>query len=80
VHREEPDRAEAEHERRDGDEGVRGVDVAAQEEPGDPAAEVPPAQAPLVEVVELARPPPPRGDEAEHGHEQEQRDDDDQLD
>ena len=38
-HREEAGRARRVDRRRDGDEGVRGVEVAAEQEPGDPGAE-----------------------------------------
>ena len=52
-HREEPgDRAHREHRRRHRDEGVRRVEVTAEQEPGDPGAELAPAQPPLVERVE----------------------------
>src|SRR5205085_10553412 len=63
--REQSDRALVEHERRDGDERVRGVEVAAEEEPGDDRAEPPAAEAPLVEVLEAPRRPPAWCDEAE---------------
>ena len=75
--REEPGRADAEHERGDGDERVRRVEVAAEQKPRDHRAEVAAAEAPLVEVVEL-RAAPAGGDEAEHRDEPEQRDEDDE--
>ena len=54
-HGEEADRAGAEQQRRHGDERVRRVEVAADQEPGDPGAEVAAAQAPLVEVLQRRR-------------------------
>ena len=77
---EEAGRARAEHQRRHGDERVRGVEVTAEQEPGDPGAEAPAAQAPLVQVHEVVGPPPPRRREAQDGDQQEQDDDDGQLD
>ena len=50
-HRVEPDRARAEHQGRHRDECVGGVEVAADQEPGDPGAELATAQSPLVQVV-----------------------------
>ena len=63
-HGEEADRAGAEQQRRHGDEGVGGVEVAADQEPGDDGAEAAAAQAPFVQQVEVAL-APVRGDEAE---------------
>jgi hypothetical protein len=54
-HGEERHRAGAERERRNGDEGVGGVDVAADQEPGDDGAEAPAAQAPFVQQIQVAR-------------------------
>ena len=76
-HREERHRAGAEGERRNRDEGVRGVDVAADQEPGDDGAEAPAAETPLVQLIEIAL-APARGGEAEPGDEAEQQDEDDQ--
>ena len=56
-HREEAaDRAEREHRRRHRDERVGRVEVAAEQEPGDPGAELAPAEAPLVEATPCCRP------------------------
>ena len=57
---EEAHRTRAEQQRGHGDEGVGGVEVAADQEPGDPGAELAPAQPPLVEVLERLGPPPAR--------------------
>ena len=77
---EEADRADGEHEAGDGHERVRGVEVAAEQEPGDPAPELAPAEAPLVEVLERLRLAPARRPEAHPRDEREQGDEDDQLD
>ena len=66
----------AEHERRHGDEGVGGVEVAAEQEPGDDGAEAAPAEPPFMQQIEIGL-APMRGDEAEPGDEQEQGDEDD---
>ena len=73
-------RAGREHRRRHRDEGVRRVEVAAEQEPGDEGAEAAAAEAPLVEAVHARRPPPPGRGEAHHGDEDEQDDDDGQRD
>src|SRR5204863_2575094 len=78
-HGEEPGGPGAEEQRRHGHERVRGVQVAADEEPGDPGAEVAAAEAPLVEVVQVGRAAPARGDEAHRAHAEEQDDEDDDL-
>ena len=52
--REHADRAGAEDQRRHGDEGVGGVQVAAEQEPGDDRAEASAGQAPLVQQIEVA--------------------------
>jgi hypothetical protein len=52
--REEAARADRPDERRHGDEGVGGEEVAAQQEPGDHGPEAPAAETPLVEQVEIA--------------------------
>ncbi len=58
-HREEPGhRAGRPHRRRHRDERVRRVEVAAEQEPGDPGAERPAAQAPLVERLHARRAAP----------------------
>jgi hypothetical protein len=71
-HREKPDGAGGEHQGRDREEGVRGGEIAAEQEPGDDRAEAPPAQAPLVQQVEVAAAPVDR-DEPEDGGRHEQR-------
>ena len=76
-HREEGDGAGAEGERRDGDEGVGRVEVAADQEPSDDGAEAPPAQAPFVQLVEIAL-APMRGGKTQPRDEAEQRYKDDQ--
>ena len=76
-HREERDRAGAESERRHGDEGVGGVEIAADQKPGDDGAEPPPAQPPFVQLVEIALAPVRRG-KAEPGDEGEQHNENDQ--
>ena len=70
-------RARAEGERRDGDEGVGGIDVAADQKPRDDGAEPSAAEAPLVQKVEVAL-APPGGGEAEPGDQAEQQNEDDQ--
>ena len=70
-HGEEAHRARAEHQCRHRNEGVGGIEIAAQQEPGDDGAETPPAKAPLMQLGKIAL-PPARGDEAQHGHGHEQ--------
>ena len=65
-HREERDGAGAERKCRYGDEGVGGVKVTTDQKPGDQRAEAPAAEAPFVQLVEVAL-APMRGDEAQHG-------------
>ena len=77
-HREEGDGAGAEGERRNGNEGVGRVEVAADQEPGDDGAEAPAAQTPFVQLVEIALAPMRSGetqpcDEAEQHHENAER-------
>ena len=59
-----------------GDDGVGGVEVAADQEPGDPGAELAPAEAPFVDMGKGGRLAPARGDEAEHGDEGEEEGED----
>ena len=73
---EETHRALAEDERRNGDERIGGVEVAAEQEPGDDGAEAAPAETPFVQHVEIGL-APMRRDEAEPGDEQKERDEDD---
>ena len=74
-HREERDGAGAEGERRNGDEGVGRIDVAADQEPGDERAEAPAAEAPFVQQIEIAL-APMRGGKAQPGDEGEQQHED----
>ena len=74
-HGEEAHRAFAEHQRRDGDKGIGGVEIAAEQEPGDDSAEAPAAEPPFMQEIEVGL-PPARRHEAEPGHEQEQDDED----
>src|SRR5262245_9349812 len=67
--------ARAEDQRRQGDEGIRRIEVAAEEEPGDSGAEATSAQPPFVQTIEIGL-PPMRRDESKPGHEQEERDED----
>ena len=64
----------AEQQRGHRDEGVGGIEIAAEQEPADDAAEAPPAQSPFVELIEIAAPPacrdePQNRDQREQGHE-----------
>ncbi len=72
-HGEEADGAFAVNQRRNGDKGVGGVEVAAEQEPGDDRAEPAPAESPFMQEIEIGL-PPARRDEADPGDEQEQRD------
>ena len=67
---------DAEHKRRHGDEGVGGVEIAAEQEPGDDGAEAAPAKPPFMQEIEIGL-APTRRDEAKPGDEQEQGDEDD---
>ncbi len=78
-HREEAEGSRAIDERGHGDERVRGVEVAADQEPGDPGAEVAAAEPPLVEVLQRLGPTPTRRDEAQDRDEPEEQAEDDQL-
>ena len=78
-HREEGDRAGTERERRNGDEGIGGIEVAADQEPGDNGAEAPSAQTPFMQQIEIALAPmgggkAQPGDESEQQHENGERD------
>ena len=63
----EAQRAGGEQQRRDRDEGVRGVEVPAEQEPRHPRAELPPAQPPFVEVLDVVGAAPAAGHEAHDG-------------
>ena len=73
--REEPDGADAEHQGGHSDERVGGVEIAAEQEPGDHRAEPPTGEPPFVQQVEIAA-PPARGEESHDGDEPEQHDKD----
>ena len=75
-HGEEADPAAGVQQRRHRDEGVRRVEVTADQEPGDEGAEAATAEPPLVEVVELLGTAPPGRGEAEDGDQQEEEDED----
>src|SRR5215469_4212358 len=72
---EEGDRAGAKGERWNGNECVGGIEVAADEEPGDHRAEAPAAKAPFVELVEIAF-APIGGGKAEPGNKGKQQHED----
>ena len=65
---EEAERARAEHQGRHRDEGVGGIKIAADQEPGDQRAEATAAQTPLVQQIEVAL-APARGEKAQEGNE-----------
>ena len=77
-HREERHGTAAEHEGRNGDEGIRGVHVSADEKPRDEGAETSPAETPFVQLVQIAAAPaggrkPEPGDAAKEQDEDDQR-------
>jgi hypothetical protein len=72
-HREKCDCAGAEGERRNGDEGIGRVEVAADEEPSDDRAEPAAAEAPFVQQIEITF-APMCGSKTEPGDEREQQD------
>ena len=79
-HGEEPGhRAGRPHRRRHGDEGVRRVEVTAEQEPGDPGAERAAPEAPLVERLHAGRAAPAGGPEAHAGDEREEQDENGQC-
>ena len=65
----------AEHQRRHGDDSVGGVEIAADQKPGDERTEAPPTQTPFIEVIQV-RPPPSRGEKADERHEQKKENED----
>ena len=67
---EEADGAGAEERGGNCNDGVRRVEVAANQEPGDQGAEAAPRQPPLIQIAQL-RPSPAYGPEAGAGHQQE---------
>ncbi len=67
-HREEPEGADGEDDRGNRDDRIGGVEIASEQEPGDPAAEAAASEAPFADVSEIAR-LPARRDKAEHRHE-----------
>ena len=73
---EEPDRPHPEHQGGHGDEGVGGVEITAEQEPGDERAEATSAQSPLVEVQLVLGPAPAGGGEANQRDDREHDNDD----
>jgi hypothetical protein len=55
---------------------IGGVEIAADQEPGDPGAELTAAQSPFVEVFTDGTRFPARGEKAHHGHERKKEDED----
>ena len=53
----ESERADAVNERGNGDEGVSGIEVAAEQKPRDDRSEAPPAQCPLLEISQVCAAP-----------------------
>ena len=66
-HGEEAVGANGEDDRRNRDDRVGGVEIAPEQEPGDPSAKAPASEAPFVDVVEIGR-LPTRCEEAQHRH------------
>ena len=64
--------------RRDRDERVGGVEITAEQEPGDHAAEPASAEAPLGENTKIPS-TPASGEEADDSHKQEQDDEDSEF-
>src|SRR6204780_5251046 len=71
------DRTGAESERRHRDEGVGGVQIAADQKPGDEGAKTPAAEPPFMQLVEIA-PAPAGGGETKPGDEDEEDDENNQ--
>src|SRR6267154_233267 len=65
--REETVGADPVNQRRHGDHGVGGVEIAADQKPGDPSAELPSAQPPFVKVLADRSGLPARGEKSHHG-------------
>ena len=76
-HGEESGRPGAEQQRRHRDEGIGGVEIAAQKKPGDQGAEAAPAQAPLRQLRQVGM-APARTEQAQERHEHEQDQEHDQ--
>src|SRR5271154_1401383 len=74
----ERDGAGAEGQRRNGDERVRRVNVAADQKPGDNSSEAPAAETPFVQLVEVAL-APMRGRKAKPGYKGKQQHENDQC-
>ena len=74
-HGEEAEGANGEDERGNRDDRVGGVEIAPEQEPGDPTAEAPASKAPFVDVAEIGG-LPTRRDEAEHRHQAEKEHED----
>ena len=66
-HGKEPEGANGEDNRGNRDDRVGGIEIAAEQEPGDPTAKTPTSEAPFVDVAEIGR-LPARRDEAERRH------------
>ncbi|OIQ63070.1 hypothetical protein GALL_553930 [mine drainage metagenome] len=66
--------------RRYGNHGVCGIEIPADQEPGDPGAELSPAQSPFVEMGADRTGFPARGEESHHGDEGEEEDEDRECD
>ena len=71
-HGEEAVGANGEDDRGNRDDRVGGVEIAPEQEPGDPAAKAPASEAPFVDVAEIGG-LPARRDEAEHRHQRQKR-------
>ena len=67
---EEPVGANRENDRGNRNDRIGGIEIAPQEEPGDPTAEAPASKAPFVNMAEIGR-LPTRREEAERRHEAE---------
>ncbi len=74
-HGEEPVGANGEDDGGNRDDRIGGVEIAPEQEPGDPAAKAPAAKTPFVDVAEIGR-LPVRRDEAEHRHQAEKEHED----
>ena len=74
--REEAIGADGVDQRRDGDDSIGGVKVAADEEPGDPGAEGAATEVPFVDMSKGLRPAPARRDKTHDGHERQKEDED----
>ena len=71
-HGEEPVCANGEDDRGNRNDGIGGVEIAPEQEPGDPTAKASASETPLVNVPEIGR-FPARRDEAQHRHQSQKR-------